>query len=78
MGLSDLPDAPGAQHEKAFESLGWRTRRRAEHIVMTHPDVFGVTLAIPNHRIVKRTTLHKLVRAAGLTDAIYRRAFEAL
>ncbi len=45
---------------------------------MTHPDIFGVTLAIPNHRIVKRTTLHKLMRAAGLTDAIYRRTFDSL
>ena len=78
MGLSELPDASGLRHEKAFRSLGWVTRRTAEHIVMTHPDVFGVTLSIPNHKAVKRATLHSLVRAAGLTDSDFRRAFDAV
>ena len=35
MGLSELPDASGLRHEKAFRSLGWVTRRTAEHVVMT-------------------------------------------
>jgi predicted RNA binding protein YcfA (HicA-like mRNA interferase family) len=77
MGLSDLPDASGIDHEKIFQSLGWLTRRAGEHIVMTHPNVFGVTLSIPNHKIVKRATLHKLIRSAGLTDAAYRKIFDS-
>ena len=76
MGLSDLPDASGLQHEKAFQSLGWVTRRSGEHIVLTHPDIFGITLSIPNHRIVKRATLHTLIRSAGLTDRDYRKVFD--
>lgn len=77
MGLSDLPDASGIEHQKIFESLGWNTRRNGEHIVMTHPSISGVTLSIPNHRSVKRATLHSLIRAAGLTDKAYRSAFDA-
>ena len=78
MGLSDLPDASGVRHQRTFESLGWVTRRAAEHIILTHPEVFGVTLAIPNHKIVKRATLHNLVRTAGLSDKAYRKTFDSL
>jgi predicted RNA binding protein YcfA (HicA-like mRNA interferase family) len=42
MGLSELPDANGLRHEKVFATLGWVTRRAGEHIIMTHPSVFGV------------------------------------
>ena len=78
MGLSDLPDASGVQHEKVFHALGWVTRRSGNHIIMTHANVFGVTLSIPNHSVVKRTTLHGLVRAAGYKDGFYRQVFDSL
>jgi len=78
MGQSDLPDASGTQHEKVFQKLGWVTRRQGTHIVMTHANQFGVTLSIPNHRKVKRTTLHGLVKAAGLTDSFYRQVFDSV
>lgn len=78
MGLSELPDASGLDHEKAFQLLGWVTRKRGPHIVMTHPNAFGVTLSIPNHRCVKRPTLHGLIRAAKLTDTLDRQVFDSL
>jgi predicted RNA binding protein YcfA (HicA-like mRNA interferase family) len=78
MGYSDLPDASGTQHEKVFKKLGWVTRRTGNHIVMTHANAFGVTLSIPNHKTVKRPTLHGLVRSAGLTDKLYRQVFDSL
>jgi predicted RNA binding protein YcfA (HicA-like mRNA interferase family) len=78
MGLSDLPDASGKTHEKVFTKLGWVTRRDAEHIVMTHANAPGVTLSIPNHKCVKRTTLKGLIRAAQLKDSFYRQAFDSI
>ena len=45
---------------------------------MTHQNAFGVTLSIPNHRIMKRTTLHGLIKAANLTDEFYRQVFDSL
>ncbi len=78
MGLSELPDASGAEHEAVFNRLGWITRRRSNHITLTHPNHHGVTLSIPNHRIVKRALLHAQIRRAGLTDALYREVFDAM
>lgn len=47
MSLTDLPLASGQQHKKVFESLGWEVRRDANHIVMTHRNIAGVTISIP-------------------------------
>ncbi len=78
MGLSELPDACGTDHEKAFNKLGWVTRRRSNHITLTHPNVKGVTLSIPNHPIVKRALLHAQIIRAGLTDTLYREIFDSI
>jgi predicted RNA binding protein YcfA (HicA-like mRNA interferase family) len=78
MGLSELPDASGKKHQKAFQKLGWVTRRAGNHIVMTHPNSFGVTLSIPNHDHVKRPLLQRLIRLAGLTDSVYRKIFDSI
>jgi predicted RNA binding protein YcfA (HicA-like mRNA interferase family) len=72
MGLSDLPLASGKEHQKVFEALGWRLRREATHLVMTHSAHPGVHLSIPNHKEVRRGTLKQLVHDAGLTDKQYR------
>lgn len=78
MSLSDLPLASGGAHQKVFEALGWVLRRNGEHIVLTHTNHFGVTLSIPNHKEVRRGTLHSIVRSAGLTDKQYRNLFDNL
>ena len=78
MGLSDLPLDKGTVHQKVFEAFGWVLRRAGEHIVMTHPSHSGVTLSIPNHREVRRGTLHSLVRSASLTDKQYRAMYDSL
>jgi predicted RNA binding protein YcfA (HicA-like mRNA interferase family) len=72
MGLSDLPLASGKEHQKVFEALGWRLRREATHLVMTHSAHPGVHLSIPNHKEVRRGTLKQLVHDADLTDKQYR------
>ncbi len=53
-------------------------RRDGNHIVMTHSNVMGVTISIPNHPEVRRETLKSIVRAAGYTDKNYRLYFDAL
>ena len=76
MALSDLPLASGREHMKVFLSLGWTLRRDGEHIVLKKSGVGMVS--IPNHREVKRPTLSRIIRRAGLTDEAYKQAFEAL
>jgi predicted RNA binding protein YcfA (HicA-like mRNA interferase family) len=76
MALTQLPIASGERHQEVFESLGWNLRVKGNHIVLTHPHHPQVFLSIPNHREVKRQTLKKIVRDAGLTDEQYAVFFD--
>jgi predicted RNA binding protein YcfA (HicA-like mRNA interferase family) len=76
MGHADLPEASGSEHEKAFHRFGWVTRKNGNHIIMTHANVFGVTLSIPNHQRVKKATLQSLLRSAGIDTRLYRQVFD--
>lgn len=76
MALTQLPLASGEQHQEVFESLGWNLRVKGNHIVLTHPHHPQVFLSIPNHREVKRGTLKRIVRDAGLTDEQYAVFFD--
>jgi hypothetical protein len=79
MALSDLPLASGLDHARVFQKrFKWVVRRKANHIVLTHPNVPGVTLSIPNHKEVKRPLLHSQILKAGQTDEKYRAAFDSL
>ncbi|MGH9599884.1 MAG: type II toxin-antitoxin system HicA family toxin [Terracidiphilus sp.] len=71
MALTSLPLAKGKRHKEVFEGLGWVVRTEGNHIVLTHPHHPQVFLSIPNHPEVKRQTLKKIVRDAGLTDEQY-------
>lgn len=52
---------------QAFERAGWRRVRQAgSHVILTKQGVPS-TLSIPNHRTLKRGTLRRLMRNAGLT-----------
>ena len=76
MGLSDLPLASGKEHQRAFEKSGWILRRDGNHIVMTHPH-YENTISIPNHKEVKRATLHTILKHIGISNAQYRTFFES-
>jgi len=78
MALTTLPLASGKRHKEVFESLGWNLRVEGNHIVLTHPHYPQVFLSIPNHREVKRQTLKKIVRDAGLTDEQYAIFFQGV
>jgi predicted RNA binding protein YcfA (HicA-like mRNA interferase family) len=71
MAISDLPIASGKRHKEVFEDLGWLVRSEGNHIVLTHAHHPRVFLSIPNHPEVKKQTLKKIVRDAGLTDEQY-------
>jgi predicted RNA binding protein YcfA (HicA-like mRNA interferase family) len=77
MGQSDLPLASGKEHQAVFERLGWILRKDSTHLVMTHPNHFGVNLSIPNHKEVRKGTLKSIVAAAKLSDKQYRAIFDA-
>ncbi len=76
MALSELPLASGREHAKVFVALGWTIRRNGEHLVLKKSGT-GM-ISIPNHREVKRQTLSRIIQHAGLTDEVYRQAYEAL
>ena len=76
MGLCDLPLASGKEHPRTFEKLGWILRRDGNHIVMTHPH-YENTISIPNHKEVKRATLHTILKHIGISNAQYRTFFES-
>jgi predicted RNA binding protein YcfA (HicA-like mRNA interferase family) len=78
MALTTLPLANGKRHKEVFESLGWILRTEGNHIVLTHPHYPQVFLSIPNHREVKRGTLKRIVRDAGLTDEQYAFFFQSI
>jgi predicted RNA binding protein YcfA (HicA-like mRNA interferase family) len=52
---------------KAFEKAGWQhDRTKGAHYIMTRPSQPGL-LSVPMHKPVKKGTLRKLIREAGLT-----------
>ena len=74
MSISDLPLASGKDHQRVFEQLGWILRRDGNHLVMTYPNHANL-ISIPNHKEVKRTTLHTILKHIEMTDAQYRKVF---
>jgi predicted RNA binding protein YcfA (HicA-like mRNA interferase family) len=78
MALTTLPLASGKRHKGVFESLGWTVRSESNHIVLTHPHYPEVFLSIPNHPEVKKQTLKKIVRDAGLSDEQYAVFFHGI
>ena len=78
MALTQLPLASGERHQEVFESLGWNLRVKGNHIVLTHPHHPQVFLSIPNHKEVKRGTLKRIVRDAGLSDEQYAVFFDGI
>jgi predicted RNA binding protein YcfA (HicA-like mRNA interferase family) len=51
----------------AFERAGWQhDRTRGSHYIMTRPGQPGL-LSVPMHDPIKRGTLRRLIREAGMT-----------
>lgn len=77
MGNADLPMGSGWDHVRAFERAGWellKRRGRGSHFLMKKPGV-RATLAIPDHKEVKRNLVGKLCVLAGISIEEYVKNF---
>jgi len=63
-------DVSPARARRAFERAGFKVIRQGKHIVMSDGQRY---LTIPRHKPINPYTLRTLIRAAGLTDAQFRK-----
>jgi predicted RNA binding protein YcfA (HicA-like mRNA interferase family) len=63
---------------KAFESLGFRIVREAEHISMSraNPDGTRTPLTMPSHRTIKGSTLRTICRQSGVDREAFLNAYK--
>ncbi len=61
-------DAPKRRVLKAFGTLGFRVVREEEHIALRRDNADGTNtpMTIPNHRIIKGSTLRRICSQAGI------------
>ena len=61
-------DAPKRRVLRALESLGFRLVREREHVAMAraNPDGSVTTLTMPNHPVLKASTLRTICTQAGI------------
>jgi predicted RNA binding protein YcfA (HicA-like mRNA interferase family) len=65
--MAQVPSIHWRDAVRAFGKAGWQhDRTRGSHHVMIRPQQPGL-LSVPMHNPVKRGTLAKLIRQAGLT-----------
>jgi predicted RNA binding protein YcfA (HicA-like mRNA interferase family) len=65
--MPPMPSLNWADVVRAFEKIGWRhDRTNGSHYIMVRDGRPGL-LSIPMHKPVKRGTLRRLIRDAGLT-----------
>jgi predicted RNA binding protein YcfA (HicA-like mRNA interferase family) len=65
--MPPLPSSNWQEVVKAFAKLGWvHDRTKGDHYIMNRPNEPGL-LSVPMHRPIKRGTLRRLIRDAGLS-----------
>jgi len=76
--MSKFPvDAPIRKVIQALESLGFAMVREGNHISMVreNPDGTWTPLTIPNHLIIKSSTLRAILTQAGISREEFLRVF---
>ncbi len=70
-------DAPKRRVLKAFQELGFRMVREADHIALRrdNPDGSSTPVTIPNHRTIKGSTLRKICTQAGIDRDVFLDAY---
>lgn len=65
--MADLPVLSGKEAARAFEKAGWEfDHQTGSHMIYKKAGV-RMSLSIPNHRVLDRGLLRRLIRDAGLT-----------
>lgn len=70
-------DASKSKAIKAFETLGFQIIREREHISMIRKNADGTTtpLTMPNHNVLKGSTLRTICRQSGIEREEFLQAF---
>ena len=73
-------DAPKARVIKTFEFLGFRIVREREHIAMVRENSDGTRtpLTMPNHTLIKGSTLRTICNQAGISRDEFLRAYSEI
>ncbi|HMP75111.1 MAG TPA: type II toxin-antitoxin system HicA family toxin [Kiritimatiellia bacterium] len=77
--MSRFPtDAPKRRVVRALESLGFQMVREREHIAMVRPNPDGsrTPLTMPNHRVLKSSTLRAICLQSGISRESFMKAFQ--
>ena len=71
-------DAPRAKVLRALERLGFRIVREREHVAMQRQNTNGTTtpLTLPNHPLIKSSTLRTICTQSGISRADFLNAYE--
>jgi len=71
-------DAPQHRVIKTLESLGFRIVREGNHISMVRENDDGTRtpLTLPNHRLIKGSTLRTICSQAGIPRDEFLKAYE--
>ncbi len=71
-------DAPKSKVIKVLESLGFSIVREKEHISMVRQNTDGTTtpLTMPNHKLIKGSTLRSICTQSGISRDDFIAAYE--